>query len=180
MWTGYSLWLKGQDVLRRNVWPHVKQSPTNPSAASWITRMKFTTPLPTFQFSNQSSCCKMRWLHLSVVILWACSLYSASADNSGVKKMKVQFATGPLLKFQIWWVRVWSFLCRSIPGTGRPVYDIECVDSSTARLDVITPAEILTTLTGKCTETEALICLMAQGVSQITSEGCYNRPVIRC
>uniref|UniRef100_A0A673J802 Selenoprotein T n=1 Tax=Sinocyclocheilus rhinocerous TaxID=307959 RepID=A0A673J802_9TELE len=43
----------------------------------------------------------MRWLPLSVVILWACCLYSASADNSGVKKMKVQFATGPLLKFQI-------------------------------------------------------------------------------
>uniref|UniRef100_A0A671MRC4 Selenoprotein T n=1 Tax=Sinocyclocheilus anshuiensis TaxID=1608454 RepID=A0A671MRC4_9TELE len=43
----------------------------------------------------------MRWLPLSVAILWACSLYSASADNSGVKKMKVQFATGPLLKFQI-------------------------------------------------------------------------------
>ncbi len=111
---GYRLWLK-RDVLRRNVWPHVKQSPTNPSVASWITRMKFTTPLPTFQFSNQSSWGKMRWLHLSVVILWACSLYSASADNSGVKKMKVQFATGPLLKFQIWWVRVWVFLCRSIP-----------------------------------------------------------------
>ncbi len=65
------------------------------------------------------------------------------------------------------------------PGTGRVVYDIECVNS-TARLDVITPEEILTTLTGKFTETEALICLMAQVVSQITSEGCYNRPVIRC
>uniref|UniRef100_A0A8C1AMI2 Selenoprotein T n=1 Tax=Cyprinus carpio carpio TaxID=630221 RepID=A0A8C1AMI2_CYPCA len=43
----------------------------------------------------------MRWLPLSVILLWACSLYSASADNGGVKKMKVQFATGPLLKFQI-------------------------------------------------------------------------------
>ncbi len=61
------------------------------------------------------------------------------------------------------------------------MYDIECVNS-TARLDVITPTAILTTLTGKCTETEALICLMAQVtlVSQITSAGCYNRPVIRC
>ncbi|KAK2901254.1 hypothetical protein Q8A67_009369 [Cirrhinus molitorella] len=29
------------------------------------------------------------------------SCFHASADNSGVKKMKVQFATGPLLKFQI-------------------------------------------------------------------------------
>uniref|UniRef100_A0A8C2PWZ8 Selenoprotein T n=1 Tax=Cyprinus carpio TaxID=7962 RepID=A0A8C2PWZ8_CYPCA len=43
----------------------------------------------------------MRWLPLSVILLWACSLYSASAGNGGVKKMKVQFATGPLLKFQI-------------------------------------------------------------------------------
>ncbi|KAI2667340.1 Thioredoxin reductase-like selenoprotein T1a [Labeo rohita] len=50
----------------------------------------------------------MRWLPLSVIILWACSLYSASADNNGVKKMKVQFATGPLLKFQIWHIA--SFL----------------------------------------------------------------------
>ncbi|KAK7158714.1 hypothetical protein R3I94_005143 [Phoxinus phoxinus] len=43
----------------------------------------------------------MRWLPLSVIILWACTLYSASADINGVKKMKMQFAAGPLLKFQI-------------------------------------------------------------------------------
>ncbi|KTF86627.1 hypothetical protein cypCar_00021721 [Cyprinus carpio] len=34
--------------------------------------------------------------------------FCASADNGGVKKMKVQFATGPLLKFQIWHIA--SFL----------------------------------------------------------------------
>ncbi|ROK87092.1 Selenoprotein T1a [Anabarilius grahami] len=53
----------------------------------------------------------MRWLLLSVVILWACSLYSASADNNGVKKMKMQFATGPLLKFQICFVVKLSYGC---------------------------------------------------------------------
>ncbi len=72
------------------------------------------------------------------------------------------------------------FLCRSIPEQADQCMTLSVFDSSTARLDVITPEEILTTLTGKCTETEALICLMAQVVSQITSEGCYNRPVIRC
>uniref|UniRef100_A0A4W4FG80 Selenoprotein T n=1 Tax=Electrophorus electricus TaxID=8005 RepID=A0A4W4FG80_ELEEL len=36
----------------------------------------------------------MRLLLISILILWACSLYCASGDNSGVKKMKMQFATG--------------------------------------------------------------------------------------
>uniref|UniRef100_A0A4W5MPT4 Selenoprotein T n=1 Tax=Hucho hucho TaxID=62062 RepID=A0A4W5MPT4_9TELE len=44
-----------------------------------------------------------RWLPVSVIFLGVLSLYcAASADNSGIKKMKMQFATGPLLKFQIW------------------------------------------------------------------------------
>lgn len=43
----------------------------------------------------------MRWLPFSALLLWALCLHSASADNNGVKKMKMQFATGPLLKFQI-------------------------------------------------------------------------------
>ncbi|CDQ69018.1 unnamed protein product [Oncorhynchus mykiss] len=42
-----------------------------------------------------------RWLPFSLLFL-VLSLYcAASADNSGLKKMKMQFATGPLLKFQI-------------------------------------------------------------------------------
>ncbi|CAB1317699.1 unnamed protein product [Coregonus sp. 'balchen'] len=44
-----------------------------------------------------------RWLPFSLIFLGVLSLYcAASADNSGIKKMKMQFATGPLLKFQIW------------------------------------------------------------------------------
>ena len=43
------------------------------------------------------------WLRFSLLFLGVFTLYcAASADNGGVKKMKMQFATGPLLKFQIW------------------------------------------------------------------------------
>uniref|UniRef100_A0A3B4APK6 Selenoprotein T n=1 Tax=Periophthalmus magnuspinnatus TaxID=409849 RepID=A0A3B4APK6_9GOBI len=43
-----------------------------------------------------------KWLRLSLLLLGFCSLHHAtSGDSSGVKKMKMQFATGPLLKFQI-------------------------------------------------------------------------------
>lgn len=45
----------------------------------------------------------MKWLRFSLLALGVFSLCCATAgDNSGVKKMKMQFATGPLLKFQIW------------------------------------------------------------------------------
>ncbi|TWW73951.1 Thioredoxin reductase-like selenoprotein T1a [Takifugu flavidus] len=51
----------------------------------------------------------MKWLRFSLLTLGVFSLCCATAgDNSGVKKMKMQFATGPLLKFQIWHVA--SFL----------------------------------------------------------------------
>uniref|UniRef100_H3DCR1 Selenoprotein T n=2 Tax=Tetraodon nigroviridis TaxID=99883 RepID=H3DCR1_TETNG len=44
----------------------------------------------------------MKWLRFSLLILGVFSLCCAIAgDNSGVKKMKMQFTTGPLLKFQI-------------------------------------------------------------------------------
>lgn len=45
----------------------------------------------------------MKWLRFMLLALGVFSLCCATAgDNSGVKKMKMQFATGPLLKFQIW------------------------------------------------------------------------------
>lgn len=45
----------------------------------------------------------MKWLRFSLLVLGVFSLCCATAgDTSGVKKMKMQFATGPLLKFQIW------------------------------------------------------------------------------
>uniref|UniRef100_A0A3Q1G695 Selenoprotein T n=1 Tax=Acanthochromis polyacanthus TaxID=80966 RepID=A0A3Q1G695_9TELE len=44
----------------------------------------------------------MKWLRFSLLALGVFSLCCAtSGDSSGVKKMKMQFATGPLLKFQI-------------------------------------------------------------------------------
>lgn len=45
----------------------------------------------------------MKWLRFSVLVLGLFSLCCPTAgDSSGVKRMKMQFATGPLLKFQIW------------------------------------------------------------------------------
>ncbi|KAK9539148.1 hypothetical protein VZT92_004275 [Zoarces viviparus] len=45
----------------------------------------------------------MKWLRFSLLVLGAFSLCCATSgdSSSGVKKMKMQFATGPLLKFQI-------------------------------------------------------------------------------
>ncbi|KAL3055136.1 hypothetical protein OYC64_017942 [Pagothenia borchgrevinki] len=44
----------------------------------------------------------MKWLQFSLLVVGLSSLLCASSgDNSGVKKMKMQFANGPLLKFQI-------------------------------------------------------------------------------
>uniref|UniRef100_A0A3Q3MPW0 Selenoprotein T n=1 Tax=Labrus bergylta TaxID=56723 RepID=A0A3Q3MPW0_9LABR len=44
----------------------------------------------------------MKWLRFSLLVLGVFSLcYGTSGDISGVKKMKMQFAAGPLLKFQI-------------------------------------------------------------------------------
>ncbi|MBN3308552.1 SELT protein, partial [Amia calva] len=42
-----------------------------------------------------------RSLSFTLLFLGFFSLYSASGDNVGGKKLKMQFATGPLLKFQI-------------------------------------------------------------------------------
>uniref|UniRef100_A0A8C2ZWZ5 Uncharacterized protein n=1 Tax=Cyclopterus lumpus TaxID=8103 RepID=A0A8C2ZWZ5_CYCLU len=43
------------------------------------------------------------WLRFSLLVVGLFSLCCAtSGDGNGVKKMKMQFATGPLLKFQIW------------------------------------------------------------------------------
>ncbi|KAK3546255.1 hypothetical protein QTP70_025177 [Hemibagrus guttatus] len=50
----------------------------------------------------------MRCFPLSVLILLACSLFRAGGHNNGVRKTKMQFAAGPLLKFQIWHIA--SFL----------------------------------------------------------------------
>ncbi|KAL6104530.1 selenot [Pungitius sinensis] len=44
----------------------------------------------------------MKWLRCSLLVLGVFSLCCAtSGDHSGVKRMKLQFASGPLLKFQI-------------------------------------------------------------------------------
>uniref|UniRef100_A0A3P8WLF4 Selenoprotein T n=1 Tax=Cynoglossus semilaevis TaxID=244447 RepID=A0A3P8WLF4_CYNSE len=44
----------------------------------------------------------MKWLRFTFLALGLFSLCCSSAgDSSGIKKMKMQFATGPLLKFQI-------------------------------------------------------------------------------
>uniref|UniRef100_A0A3B3YDJ2 Selenoprotein T n=1 Tax=Poecilia mexicana TaxID=48701 RepID=A0A3B3YDJ2_9TELE len=44
----------------------------------------------------------MKWLRFSLLVLGVFSLCCSTAgDSSGIKKMKMQFATGPLLKFQI-------------------------------------------------------------------------------
>uniref|UniRef100_A0A3Q4HDP4 Uncharacterized protein n=1 Tax=Neolamprologus brichardi TaxID=32507 RepID=A0A3Q4HDP4_NEOBR len=43
------------------------------------------------------------WIRFSLLVLGVFSLCCATAgDSSGIKKMKMQFATGPLLRFQIW------------------------------------------------------------------------------
>lgn len=45
----------------------------------------------------------LKWLRFSLLVLGVFSLCCDTAgDTNGVKKMKMQFATGPLLKFQIW------------------------------------------------------------------------------
>uniref|UniRef100_A0A8C6PBA2 Uncharacterized protein n=1 Tax=Nothobranchius furzeri TaxID=105023 RepID=A0A8C6PBA2_NOTFU len=45
----------------------------------------------------------MKWLRFALLALGLFSLCCATTgDSSGLKKMKMQFATGPLLKFQIW------------------------------------------------------------------------------
>uniref|UniRef100_A0A8C9S2H7 Selenoprotein T n=1 Tax=Scleropages formosus TaxID=113540 RepID=A0A8C9S2H7_SCLFO len=53
-----------------------------------------------FRWPRFSACLLFVGLPL-IGLLLACG---ASADSGGVKRLKMQFATGPLLKFQIWWV----------------------------------------------------------------------------
>jgi len=44
----------------------------------------------------------MKWFRFSLLAFGVLALCcDTSGDSSGVKKMKMQFATGPLLKFQI-------------------------------------------------------------------------------
>ncbi|KPP69629.1 selenoprotein T-like [Scleropages formosus] len=57
-----------------------------------------------FRWPRFSACLLFVGLPL-IGLLLACG---ASADSGGVKRLKMQFATGPLLKFQIWYIA--SFL----------------------------------------------------------------------
>lgn len=81
-------------------WEREEEEEPTSNQPSWLTHLSVWPSEET----DPGTRIAMKWLRFSLLVLGVFSLCCATAgDSSGVKKMKMQFATGPLLKFQIWW-----------------------------------------------------------------------------